>query len=356
MVTVPVSPSRDDVLAALQLCHGLGVNVVVAVGGGSAMDAAKLLALAATNPAILRDEQWSEGSLLALDDLALRPSLPVVAVPTTAATGSEVNGVAGITRRGGKRLVTTPWLIPRTAVIDPRLTASLTSLQLLGGGVETLGRILCPFLADDASSPVTDNVAIALTRACMECCDRLAAGPPGLPDRADLAWLTTLSMTQVGNLGRDPWAHVLWYLQSAVSNQAMVPKGLAMAALFPAYLREVRTCGPLGSAFGAPGRLDLVAGTLTGDHVPRPVELGLARRLAGWGLPTSLAGLGLTARRLPSIVAETAEWLPNGFLTTHHRAEIETFYLGALTDLNQRTPGASDAAGRMILDPTPSGR
>jgi alcohol dehydrogenase class IV len=117
---VTANPSAADVLAgsAALRAFGRGAVVVVAVGGGSAIDAAKAMALHVANDRPL--EQLEDGATGA------SPAVPLVAVPTTAGTGTETNGFAVIddpvARR--KRYVGHHSTLPRFAVLDPELTLS----------------------------------------------------------------------------------------------------------------------------------------------------------------------------------------------------------------------------------------
>ncbi|MFI9595080.1 iron-containing alcohol dehydrogenase [Nonomuraea sp. NPDC052265] len=323
---VPVSPSLSDVTAIMKSLRGTAGNLVVAVGGGSAMDAAKMLALLLTNPHLPRHEGWDGTGLIDVNAEPLRPPLPTLMVPTSAATGSEINGVVGLVHQGHKRLFITNRLVPTTALIDPDLTRTLPLTHLAAGGVETLCRVLGPYLSDDTAGGTTDAVALGLITATLSAVDGIRQSAADDAARADLAWSVTLSMTQVAMLGRDPWGQVIWYLQSGVSNQMGVSKGVAMAALLPTYLRQIRRQTGLGPVLGLAGRLDCLDSL--GDGL---AETLVADRLRSWGLPSSLRDIGVRASDLPRIVHElTSHWTSAGRLADVPHEALEEFYLEAM--------------------------
>lgn len=153
-------PTVADVEAGVAFARGHGCDVVVAIGGGSAIDAGKAIAALLTN----------EGS--ALDYLevigrgrALVHAAPVIAVPTTAGTGSEVTRNAVLTAEGVKVSLRSAGMLPRVALVDPLLTLSLPPTITADTGLDALTQCLEPLVCNKAG-PITDALAReGLTRA-----------------------------------------------------------------------------------------------------------------------------------------------------------------------------------------------
>ncbi len=115
---VAPNPTDTNVLEGAAALRALGDAVVVPVGGGSSMDCGKAVALLARNPGTVQAMQANP---------AVQPGVPVIAVPTTAGTGSETNSACVITNTalGRKTYVMHPSIVPRVSVLDPELTLAL---------------------------------------------------------------------------------------------------------------------------------------------------------------------------------------------------------------------------------------
>jgi len=141
--------AREGVDAAL----AERAELVVACGGGSALDAAKALAILATNGGEPIDflEVIGRGQSLKA------PSIPVIALPTTAGTGSEVsrNAVLCSPEVRAKASLRSPLMLPKVALVDPELLADLPKPVLAAGGLDALSHLIEPFLSVRAQ-PLTD--------------------------------------------------------------------------------------------------------------------------------------------------------------------------------------------------------
>ncbi len=159
----PANPTEAAARAAVALYKAQGCDGVVAVGGGSAMDLGKAVALWATHGGdSLAPYMMVEGGIP-----RIRPDVaPVVAVPTTAGTGSEVGRGAVIVLDDGRKLaLISPYLIPRLALCDPELTLDLPGAVTAGTGMDAIAHCIETYLAA-AINPPAEAIAIdGLTRA-----------------------------------------------------------------------------------------------------------------------------------------------------------------------------------------------
>ncbi|EAU40889.1 Iron-containing alcohol dehydrogenase [Fulvimarina pelagi HTCC2506] len=139
---VPPNPTEEAVLAALEVCRSNACDGIIAVGGGSPIDLAKGVALLATHEGDLEQYAAIYGGIGRITPKVL----PLIAIPTTAGTGSEVGRAALITLKDGRKLgFISGHLIPKTAICDPELTLGLpagltaaTGLDALSHCIETL--------------------------------------------------------------------------------------------------------------------------------------------------------------------------------------------------------------------------
>ncbi len=159
----PANPTEAAARAATALYREQGCDGVIAVGGGSAMDLGKAVALWATHGGeSLAPYMMVEGGVSRIRaDIA-----PVVAIPTTAGTGSEVGRGAVIVLDDGRKLaLISPHLIPRLALCDPDLTLGLPGPVTAGTGMDAIAHCIETFLAA-AVNPPAEAIAIdGLTRA-----------------------------------------------------------------------------------------------------------------------------------------------------------------------------------------------
>jgi alcohol dehydrogenase class IV len=290
-------PSLDRLAALVRRMAQERVTVVVGIGGGATMDLAKASALASCNADLLVGATWERADVVdRYQERSLVPGLPTVLVPTTAATGSEVNPVAAIEHGGRRRLLLCGALVAATALVDPRLLASLRTGQLLEGAIETFVRLLCPYLSDDrCPGDVTDRLSETLCAAVLSLGDQVADGRRDADVDAEIQWLGTLSGSHVATVGRPDWGHSLWYLQAAVGEMTGLPKAPAISALLPAYLEWVDGGAAFGARLGDSDRLARLV------HAVAPVLGGgahgaadaLRRLLIRWGLPTDLGQIGV---------------------------------------------------------------
>jgi alcohol dehydrogenase class IV len=147
-------PTADLIARGLQQAREEQCDVVIAVGGGSVIDAGKAVAALLTNPGELMDylEVVGKGNPLQ------NPAAPFIAVPTTAGTGSEVtrNAVLGVPARQFKVSLRSPWLLPRLAVVDPELTLGLPPAITARTGLDALTQLIEAYVSIRAN-PVTDG-------------------------------------------------------------------------------------------------------------------------------------------------------------------------------------------------------
>jgi len=150
-------PTVELVREGTLLAHKAGCDVVVSIGGGSAIDAGKAIAILATNGGEPLEflEVVGKGRALTV------PSLPYIAVPTTAGTGSEVtrNAVLASSERGVKASLRSPLMLARVALVDPELTYALPPAITAYTGLDALTQLIEPYVSARAN-PLTDAICV----------------------------------------------------------------------------------------------------------------------------------------------------------------------------------------------------
>ena len=152
----PSNPTEAAVRAATALCQSAACNGLIALGGGSSIDCAKGVAIAATHPGPLTTYATIEGGSGRISDKVL----PLIAVPTTAGTGSEVARGAIVIVDDGRKLGFHSWhLMPKAAILDPELTLGLPPLMTAATGMDALAHCMETFMSS-AFNPPADGIAL----------------------------------------------------------------------------------------------------------------------------------------------------------------------------------------------------
>jgi len=281
-------------------------TVVVAIGGGSVIDAAKAIALLITNPGSCRDYEGA-------NRFSMAPT-PVVAVPTTCGTGSEVTWVSVLTdsSRGTKISVKGDGLFPAWALVDADLLATLPSSLVATTGMDTLTHAIEAFVGL-ASNPVSDQLATAAVRLVGE---NLALAVVDIGDReAREAMMEASTIAGIAFGNADVGA--VHCLSEAIGGRCDLPHGLLNAILLAPVLRyqfeaiseRLETLGALSGV---------------GDVIARVDALGVAV-----GIPP-FEGLGVEAKDFAPIAAAAEA---NGSNGSNRREMSARDYLAILEGL-----------------------
>jgi alcohol dehydrogenase class IV len=206
---------------------GLAGAVVVAIGGGSAMDAAKAIDLRAANDRPV----WE----LEYDGPDLAPGVPIVAVPTTAGTGSEAHSFAVITHEeiGRKDYVGHPSLLPVTTVLDPGLTVGLPPAVTAATGVDAMTHSLESLLSANPN-PFAEAMALGVIRTVGQWLRRAVADGTDLEARSQMLMASHLAgVGQASGTG----VGLVHALGHSIGTRGKVAHGTALAAVLPEVLR-----------------------------------------------------------------------------------------------------------------------
>jgi alcohol dehydrogenase len=255
--------------------------VIVPVGGGSAMDAAKGIALAAANPQRGRD--------LAYGTEFANPALPLIAVPTTAGTGAETNDFGVITDTATQRkfYVGHASALPHAAILDPRLTLGLPPAPTAATGMDALTHAIESYSSIRAN-PWSDGIALQVIKMISTYLPRAYAEGTDLEARAQLllaAHMAGVGMAATG-LG------ICHGIGHPLGGRFDIPHGVALTMLLPHVLRYNVPVRPertadIAFALGVGDTTASLSGNI--DAAIAAVErlagtVGITGRLAGFGV------------------------------------------------------------------------
>jgi 4-hydroxybutyrate dehydrogenase len=294
---VQPNPTDRDATLGLAAFRAGDCDGLVAIGGGSALDAAKLVQLLTTHePPLSRYDDATGGDRFVKDDMP-----PLVAIPTTAGTGSEVgrSGVATLPDTGRKTVIFSPYLMPKVAICDPELTLGLPPHITAATGMDAFTHCLEAYVAA-GFHPLADAVAIDGIR-------RVARSlPVAFRDGANLAARTDMMIAATeGAMAFQKGLGAAHALAHALTPITGLHHGLANAIVLPAVMdwnraaaaaRLARVAVAMGDAANAPEE-HLAASAVARVRV-------LAREL---GIPARLRDAGVREEDLPRIAAKAFE-------------------------------------------------
>lgn len=285
----PPNPTEEAAVAATAVYRQYGCDGIVAVGGGSSIDLAKAVALLATHPAPLQQYAAVEGGMSKITSQVA----PLIAIPTTAGTGSEVGRGSLIIMRSGRKLgLLSPHLLPKLAICDPELTLALPPLLTAATGMDAIAHCIETFLAP-GSNPPAEAIALDGLRRGVRHIKRATLNGA---DR-DARWNMMMAATEGAlafqkGLGA---VHALSHPLGAIRELGL-HHGTLNAVLLPAVLRFNRP-----QTVGKQETLAETMGLPAGAH-PADYITALNACLA---LPAGLEAMGVE-RRMFSEIAEQA--------------------------------------------------
>jgi len=296
---VPGEPTIALVEQGAELARESGCELVVAIGGGSVIDAGKAIAALITNRAPVRDYLEVVGRA---QPLAERP-VPLIAIPTTAGTGAEVtrNAVLMAEEERVKVSLRSPLMLPAVALIDPELTYSLPPDVTARTGLDALSQCLEPFVSP-FGSPLTDAVAREGLRRAAGALRRAYHDGADADARADMCVASLCGGLSLANakLG------AVHGFAAPLGGMFPVPHGVACARLLApvaeANVRALRARLPMSPALG---RYEEAARLLTGRSDAR-AEDGVAwlQALVAELRVPSLGTYGVSNEDVGAVVAQ----------------------------------------------------
>jgi alcohol dehydrogenase class IV len=284
---VHANPTEDDVLAGLALYRSEECDGVVGLGGGSPLDAAKAIRLLATHNGRLAEYDLTRGGM----DRIGAEMPPMVAIPTTAGTGSEAGrgALIQLPETGRKTIVLSPHLLPTAAICDPELTLGLPPTLTAATGMDALTHCVESFLSVTVH-PICDGIAVEGLRYVFKGLETAVVDGANLDARSAM-----MTGALLGGISFHKGLGVVHSLSHALGAEGRVHHGTLNAILLPHGLRFNRAAASPRIAELA-RRMGLGRSGDAEGHLITLIELLLARL----PLPRRLGDLdGLSRRRIP---------------------------------------------------------
>lgn len=290
------NPTYETLMQAVEQIRREKLDFLLAVGGGSVVDGTKFVAAAVDYP----DDPWH---ILETRGKQIATALPIGAVLTLPATGSEVNCAAVVTRKSlqAKLGFGNPLLYPRFAVLDPVKTYTLPPRQIANGVVDAFVHVMEQYVTQPAKAAVQDRYAESLLLTLIETGPQALAHPTDYDVRANLMWAATQALHGAVGAGvPQDWAtHMIGHEITALYG---LDHAQTLAVVLPNLLdvrRDVKRAKLLQYA-------DRVWGLRAGDEDAR-IDQAIAHTRAFFealGVRTRLADYGVGAEAVERIVAQ----------------------------------------------------
>lgn len=226
------NPLLSDVQDGIAKVKAHNIDVVVAVGGGSVLDSSKAICAGA----VVNHDVWK----FFTGKKSIKNTLPMTAVLTLAASGSEMNSGMVITHDetrekfgfGNKRL------FPKVSILDPETTYSVPGDYTAYGAIDAISHVLEYYMTtEDPATPVQDRLMEGLITNAMISCDRCLANPNDYNARADLMWTATLALNGLTGAGLGKVAFPMHMIEHSLSALYNVPHGAGLSVIIPGWLR-----------------------------------------------------------------------------------------------------------------------
>ncbi len=298
--SVPGEPTIGLVRAGVELARREAVDLVIGIGGGSAMDTGKAIAALLANGGDPLDyvEVIGQGKPL------LKPSIPCIAVPTTAGTGAEVtrNAVLASPEQQVKASLRSPGMLPVLALVDPELTYGLPPEATASTGLDALTQVLEPYVSSRAN-PLADAIAREGMQRAGRSLLRVYQNGEDAAAREDMSLTSLFGGLALANAGLG----AVHGFASVLGGMYPAPHGAICARLLPPVM-EINVGALRERAADSPAlpRYKQIAEILTGRPDAAP-EDGIAwvKELAEALCIPRLGDCGLTPADFPAVVEKT---------------------------------------------------
>lgn len=282
------NPVVATIRTGIALARDRQVDAVLAVGGGSVLDSAKAIAAGACHDG----DVWA----LFTGQAKIAAALPIFAVMTLAATGSEMNSYAVATNEETreKLFIGAPLLFPKVSVVNPRLMRGVARDYLAYSAADVIAHSIEAYFTATVHPPLQSRLVEAVINTVIESTEILLQDPADDGARAQFAWAATLALNGITFAGAGGFSYPNHAIEHALSALFNVPHGAGLSVVMPAWMKWYRERNPAQFARFARhvfGLDDAAAGIAA---------------LEGWfariGTPTRLGQLGIAESDLPAIV------------------------------------------------------
>ena len=300
------NPRLNSVIEGVEICRKNNVDFILAVGGGSVIDCCK--AIAAGVP--YDGDPWD----FTIRKAEVKDPLPLGTILTLAATGTEMNGNAVISRDDTKekRALSSDSLRPKFSILDPVHTFTVNRWQTAAGTVDIMSHIFEQYFTPDRGTFVQDAIAEAILRTCIEYGPRALEKPDDYEARANLMWSSSLALnglTVTGKMSGDWATHQIEHELSAVND---LTHGAGLAILFPVWMEYVLD---ERRAFKFAQMARNVFGITDGDDMAAAKKGIEAVRefFANMEMPSTLREVGITSGHFEHMAKQATIFGPIGF-------------------------------------------
>lgn len=290
------NPKLTSVEQGARICKDNDIDVILAVGGGSTIDASKHIAAAAC----YEGEAWD----LMMDRSLVKEALPIAVVLTICATGSEMNSGAVISneKTHEKLEINTPLLYPRLSICDPTYLYTLPPKQTAAGSVDILSHVMEQYFQPNDEAYITDVLSEAVMKTVVKYAPIALKEPENYEARSNLMWASTVGLNHLLTVGKGgAWSvHPIEHVVSAYYD---ITHGVGLAILTPAWMKYVlseqtkaRFARFAREVFGVDEADDMTAAKLGIEKVE---EFFLSL-----GMPLSLADAGVNDELFSTMASE----------------------------------------------------
>lgn len=288
-------PPFENLEQIAQRIRNQGYDLFVGVGGGSALDVTKALAIMMTNTGDVRE-------LVGIEKVQNK-GLPFILIPTTAGTGSEVtyNAIFTDIRDNVKKGIVSPYLLPDVAIVDAELTVSVPPAVTAATGMDALVHAVESYTAQRASE-LTDGIALHAIGLIARSIRAAVYNGKNIKAREDMAMGSLMAGISLGNAGVGA-VHALAY---PLGGKFKVPHGVANSLLLPYVMKYNVLANVEKFAVVAKAMGENIEGLSLRDAAERAVH-AMAKLSRDVGIPSTLRDVGVTEADIPGLAEEAGK-------------------------------------------------
>jgi len=298
------NPTLEDVRRGIQICRAKDIDFILAVGGGSVIDASK--AISAGVP-FAGDVQ----ELLAQGSAKIAEALPLGTILTMAGTGSELNAGAMLTVGEDHKKISMihPLLFPRFSILDPTYTFTVSEHHSMAGCFDALSHLMESYFLPDRTTEVQDGMNEGVMKTILRNAPLIRANPTDYNARANIMWASSMALAGFQfYLGKSVIDFPVHTLSHELSSLYDMTHGVALAVLMPSWMRFALAKAPDSVATFAVFARN-VFGVFEQDDreaALRGIEL-LEEFIVALGMPSCLRDAGVEQERLEYLARKAAE-------------------------------------------------